>query len=88
MMKYYLWGSLAMSSLVVGLFFLHHWRITRDRLFAFFAAAFALMALQWTATALTGTDEQNHSYLLLLRLCAFVSIIIGVMDKNRRNSRP
>jgi hypothetical protein len=86
-MKYYMWGLLAMSTLVAAIFFWHYWRTTRDRLFAFFSASFALMALQWTASALAGTDEIKHPYLLLLRLGAFVSIIVGVLDKNRRDQR-
>ena len=84
-MKYYVWGVLAMSTLVAAMLFLHYRRSTRDRLFLFFSAAFALMAVQWTASALAGTDEADHPYLLLLRLGAFLSIIAGVMDKNRRD---
>ncbi|MGH8143695.1 MAG: DUF5985 family protein [Steroidobacteraceae bacterium] len=86
-MKYYVWGTLAMACLVAALLFLHHWRNTRDRLFLFFAAAFALMAVQWTASSLAGTDEEHHSFLLLLRLGAFISIIVAVIDKNRRDRR-
>ena len=87
-MKYFVWGTLAMACLVAALLFLRHWRNTRDRLFLFFAAGFGLMSLQWTASSLAGTDEQNHSYLLLLRLLAFISIIVAVIDKNRRDRRP
>ena len=86
-MKYYVWGVLAMSTLVAAMFLLHYWRTTRDRLFGFFAAAFAVMSAQWTASALAGTDEVHHPYPLLLRLCAFLMIIAGVMDKNRRDRR-
>jgi hypothetical protein len=86
-MKYYVWGALAMSCLVAALLFLRHWRNTRDRLFLFFAAAFGLMAAQWTASSLAGPDEQHHALLLLLRLCAFISIIAAVIDKNRRDRR-
>jgi hypothetical protein len=86
-MKFYIWGLLAMSTLVAAMFFFRYWRTTRDRLFAFFSVAFALMALQWTASALSGTDEANHPYLLLLRLAAFLSILAAIMDKNRRDQR-
>ena len=44
-MKFFVWGVLAMGSLVPALFFLRYWRSSRDRLFAFFAVAFGLMAL-------------------------------------------
>ncbi|HEX4051980.1 MAG TPA: DUF5985 family protein [Steroidobacteraceae bacterium] len=87
-MKFYVWGVLAMASLVPALFFLRYWRSSRERLFAFFAVAFGLMALQWTLSSLTGTDEADHSYVLLLRILAFVAIIVGVLDKNRRERRP
>jgi hypothetical protein len=87
-MKFYVWGVLAMASLAPALFFLRYWRSSRDRLFAFFAVAFGLMALQWTLSALTGTDEADHSYVLLLRILAFASIIIGVLDKNHRERHP
>ena len=86
-MKYYMWGLLAMASLVPALFFLRYWRSSRDRLFAFFAVAFALMALEWTLSALYGTDLSDHFYVLLLRILAFVAIIIGVLDKNQREGR-
>ena len=86
-MKYYVWGVLAMSTLVAAMFFLRYWRTTRDRLFAFFAVAFVAMSAQWTASALAGTDEVHHAYLLLLRVCAFLSIIVGILDKNRRDRR-
>jgi len=48
-MKYFVWGVLAMGCLVVAVFFLHYWRSSRERLFMFFSAAFALMAVQWTS---------------------------------------
>jgi hypothetical protein len=84
-MRYYLWGVLAMASLVSALFFLQYWRTTRDRLFAFFSAAFALMAVEWTVSASLGMyQEGQHFYVLLLRILAFVAIIVGVLDKNRR----
>jgi Family of unknown function (DUF5985) len=86
-MKYYVWGVLATGSLMVAMFFLHYWRSSRERLFVFFSAAFALMALQWTASALSGTDEARHAYLLILRILAFVCIIAGVLERNRRDRR-
>jgi len=86
-MKFFVWGVLAMGCLVPALFFLRYWRSSRDRLFAFFAIAFGLMALEWLLAALGGTDEADHFQVLLLRILAFVAIIIGVLDKNRRQRR-
>lgn len=39
-------GAACALCCVAGLFFLRFWRRSRDRFFAFFAAAFWLMALQ------------------------------------------
>jgi hypothetical protein len=87
-MKYYMWGVLAMASLVAALFFLRYWRSSRDRLFAFFAIAFFLMTLEWTVSGVLGVSEESrHFYVLLLRILAFVAIIVGVLDKNQRDRR-
>ena len=40
-----LMGAVAMASVVAALFFLRFWSQTRDHLFLFFAAAFALDAM-------------------------------------------
>lgn len=86
-MKYYVWGVLSMGCLVAALFFMRYWRSSRDRLFVFFAAAFALMGLQWTVSSLLGVEETHHADLLILRILAFISIIVGILDKNRRDRR-
>ena len=86
-MKLFVWGVLAMACLVCALFFLRYWRSNHDRLFGFFSLAFGLMSLQWTISALEGIDEMNHFYPLLLRILAFVAIIIAVLDKNHRERR-
>lgn len=87
MMKYFMWGVLATGCLVVAMFFLHYWRSSRERLFVFFSAAFGLMAVQWTVSALSGTDEMRYAYLLILRILAFLCIIAGILDRNRRDLR-
>jgi Family of unknown function (DUF5985) len=84
-MKYYMWGVLAMGCLVVAMLFLRYWRTSHQRLFVFFSAAFALLSVQWTLSALSGTDEANHADLLILRIFAFLCIIAGVLDRNRRD---
>ena len=78
----FLLGMLVMASSVVGLFFLRFWRRTRDRLFLIFSAAFWLMALNWALLATIGRDEVKTE-LYLIRLLAFVLILIAIVDKNR-----
>lgn len=83
----FLLGLIVMGCLVAGLFFLRFWRKTRDRLFAIFALAFWLLALNWTLLVMTSRDEARPA-LYAIRLLAFVLILIGIADKNRAGRRP
>jgi hypothetical protein len=85
--RFFLWGALAMACGTSALFFLRHWSATRDRLFAFFAVAFAVMALNWVSLAFIDPGKELRHTLYLLRLLAFVLIMVGIIDKNRRSSR-
>jgi len=85
-MNQFLQGCLVMACVVIGLLFLRFWKRTRDRLFAFFAMAFWLLGANWLALSMTRSDEANTS-LYLVRLAAFVVILVGIADKNRTNRR-
>jgi len=76
-------GALTAGSLVAALFFLRFWRETRDRLFAFFAGAFALLALQRVALTWAIVSQRDTTASYVLRLAAFVVLLIGILDKNR-----
>ncbi|MGA7538784.1 MAG: DUF5985 family protein [Steroidobacteraceae bacterium] len=88
-MRIFMWGVLAMASLSAALFFLRFWRESRERLFGFFALAFALLAANWTGLAIIDhpTDEVRQEYGYIVRLVAFVILLIGIFDKNRRSGR-
>jgi len=75
-------GAISMGFAVAGVFFLRFWRRTREVLFLVFAAAFALMAANHGVIALSGTPREEQSPLFLLRLAAFVLIIVAVLWKN------
>jgi hypothetical protein len=79
-MSTFLSGALTMAYAVAGLFFLRFWRDSRDRLFAFFSAAFWILAAQRAVVTLCNVGETIY----LLRALAFVLIIIAIVDKNRR----
>ena len=81
-------GALTMGYIVVGLFFLRFWRQSRDRLFAFFALAFFILAFQRGALAFTTQTNENTLVLYLIRLLAFVIILIAILDKNRSKVEP
>jgi len=78
-----------MASVVAALFFLRFWRVTRERLFAFFSLAFAGLAATWLGLAIINhpADEAQQEYAYIVRLVAFVILLIGIIDKNRRSGR-
>jgi xanthine/uracil permease len=75
-------GAVVLACGVATLFFCRFWRRTRDRLFFFFAISFALLGANWLALALTKQDEVR-TFLYLLRLLAFATILLAILDKNR-----
>ena len=85
-MKLFLSGGLFALSWVAGLFFLRYWKKSGDRFFAFFAAAFWLIALQ----RLLLLDRDNKDMMFAaycVRLLAFLVILAAIFDKNRRPRR-
>lgn len=74
----------ATGALVAGLFFFRFWRDGGDRLFAFFGAAFCLLSLSWALLGLVNPTDETRPYVYAIRLLAFLLIIVGVIDKNRR----
>ena len=79
-------GAVAMASLVATLFFLRFWRQTQDRLFLYFAAAFALDAATRVALALSHPSAEDEPLYYVGRLFTFGLIIIAIIQKNRSNS--
>lgn len=84
-MFYLLSGLVIAGDLVAALFFLKFWRRSGDTLFAIFSAAFLLLAIGQTLLALTNVPVEERSWIYLLRLAAFVLIIVGIVHKNRRD---
>ena len=79
-------GAIVAGYFVAGLFFLRFWRQSRDRLFAIFAAAFWVLAIQRLALALTTQYFEDVTWLYGVRLLAFVLILLAIIDKNRATS--
>jgi uncharacterized membrane protein len=77
-------GALIAGYAMVALFFLRFWISARERLFALFSLAFAVLALQRLALSVTDGSMENQTIFYLLRLAAFVIILIAIVDKNRR----
>lgn len=85
-MNQFMWGALTMACVVAALFFFKFWSQTRDRLFAAFSAAFAMMAVNWAVLGLTTPSDEARHFVYAIRLAAFALIVAGVVDKNRRTT--
>jgi hypothetical protein len=83
-MVLFLWGACAMGCWAIGLFFLRFWHTTRDRFFAFFAAAFWAMALNWTVLAIAHPQNEARHLIYLIRVVAFLLISYAIVDKNKK----
>lgn len=80
----FLSGAIVLGFAVAGLFFLKLWRKTRDSLFLAFALAFALLGLSQLLLTFTAFPVEERSWLYLIRLSAFLAIIIAIWRKNAR----
>lgn len=78
------WGALAMAAWVCGLFFLRYWRRNRERFFLFFVLSFWAMSVNWLLLALLGNVDEPRHAVYVVRLLAFLLILAGIVDKNRR----
>ena len=81
----FLSGAITMGFIVAGLFFLRFWRRTRDSLFVAFALAFWLLGLGQALLSFTDIPVEERSWLYLLRLAAFLLILVSIWRKNRRD---
>ena len=80
-------GAIAMGYIVAALYFFRFWRQTRDRLFAYFGAAFVMLLVQRVALTMTYGSGRDTLWVYLLRLLAFVLIGIAIIEKNRARGR-
>jgi hypothetical protein len=78
----FLLGASALAFGVAGLFFLRFWRQTQDRLFVIFALAFWLLALTRLGVALSGSISEPYTWLVSVRLVAYLLILLAIADKN------
>ncbi len=82
-MNHFMLGAIMMCYLVAGVFFLRFWRETRDRLFIMFSVAFWLLALNQVGFVFVAEGSEARGYSYLVRLLAFILILIAIADKNR-----
>jgi hypothetical protein len=80
----FLSGALTATCFVATLFFARYWATSRDRFYLFFAAAFAMMGVNWTAVATISPTEETRHYFYVVRLVAFLLLLVAIVEKNRR----
>lgn len=84
----FLSGAIMMGCWVMGVFFHKFWLKTRDKLFLSFSLAFWIMALERIVLiSLTDRDNENNAVVYLIRLAAFVLILIGIINKNTSEAK-
>jgi uncharacterized membrane protein len=84
----FLSGALMLAFSAIGLFFRRFWKKTHDRLFAVFAWAFWVLAIERVALLLLSPDNEFQPYIYTIRLVAFLLIIGAIIDKNRAAPPP
>ena len=85
-MEDFLSGLVVALATVAALIFTRFWRQSRDRLFAFFGGAFFLLALNYALLTFNPRDSEIRPYLYVVRLVAFLLLIVGILDKNRKSA--
>lgn len=79
-------GAMTLACTVVGLFFLRFWKKSHDRLFLMFAIAFFIMAFERVVLGYLGTNYEFIPMVYLIRLIAFIMILVAFIQKNRESS--
>jgi len=79
----FLSGAVALGFAACALFFLRFWRRTREELFLAFAVAFLLLGAGQTILALANIPTEERGSIYLLRLIAFLLILLAIYRKNR-----
>lgn len=83
-MSGFLSGMITMGFIIAGLFFLRFWWRTNDTLFAVFAVAFWLFALNQALVSILDLGREEQSWIYILRLAGFALIIIAIFIKNTK----
>ena len=84
MLNQFLFGAICLGFACASLFFLRFWRKSQDSLFLLFALAFALLSLERIVMAFLTPRDEFKPYVFLIRLCAYVMILIAIVNKNRK----
>ena len=79
----FLSGAAALGFFACALFFLRFWKRTREQLFLTFSLSFVLLGIGQTVIALAQLPTEERGALYLIRLAAFLLILVAIYRKNR-----
>jgi hypothetical protein len=77
----FLFGAIVLAWIVAGLVFLRFHRRTRDRFFLYFVASFWLEAID-NFCAAVGLRPFGPDTVYMIRIVAYVLILVAIFDKN------
>ena len=83
-LHHFLSGGVFVACLAIALLFLRIHRKSPDRLFVYFAIAFTVLAVERVLLAVVSRSTEYAPYVYVVRLIAYVFIIVAIVDKNRR----
>lgn len=80
-------GGIMVACWVLSFFFVCFWRKTQERLFVIFSLAFAIMGFERFLLGFALGPYEASPAFYLIRLSAFLLILIAIADKNRLRKR-
>lgn len=83
----FLLGAISIANLVAALLFMRYWRSSRDRFFLYLVASFLLEAINRAATAIEPAIEGEAPAHYVVRLVAYLLILLAIWEKNRARRR-
>jgi hypothetical protein len=81
-------GATAFACCVIAVTFWRSWMATRDRLFAIFAVAFFVFAINRVVLTVLDENNEGRTIVYLVRFLAFALIAVAILDKNRASRQP
>ncbi|MBI1860907.1 MAG: hypothetical protein HYR96_08320 [Deltaproteobacteria bacterium] len=78
----FLAGGVFISALLCALYFLRFWKESADRFYLFFSVAFILFGLERLPVLFEWELSDSGGSVYIIRLLAFILILVAIADKN------
>lgn len=86
MLIFFLSGAVTFGFLLAALFFFRFFKRTADGLFFWFGLSFLMLATGQALVTLLDVTVEERSWIFLLRLAAYLIIVIAILRKNTRTA--